>query len=82
MKITVTDRDAMRPLAVFRKLALILRELHPKEFEWRWDEVKRMVGVEEFRLLWETGADEAAFMGLFDKGPRDFEAARRAVQLY
>ncbi|MDP3541644.1 MAG: DUF1343 domain-containing protein [Elusimicrobiota bacterium] len=82
VKITVTDRDAMRPLVVFRHLALALRELHPNEFEWRWDEVKRMVGVDEFRLLWETGAGDEAFMSLFDKGPRDFESDRRAVLLY
>lgn len=82
VKIAVVDRDAMRPLTVFRKLSLALRELHPKEFEWRWDEVKRMVGNEEYRLLWETGADEAAFIGLFDKGPRDFEGPRKAVLLY
>ena len=82
VKITVTDRDAMRPLAVFRHLALGLRELHPKEFEWRWDEVKRMVGVDEFRLLWETGAGDEAFSALFDKGPKDFEPSRRAVLLY
>ncbi|MBI4060734.1 MAG: DUF1343 domain-containing protein [Elusimicrobia bacterium] len=82
VKITVTDRDAMRPLAVFRHLALALREHNPKEFEWRWDEVRRMVGVDEFRLLWETGAGDEAFLALFDKGPRDFEAARRSVLLY
>jgi uncharacterized protein YbbC (DUF1343 family) len=82
VKITVTDRDAMRPLAVFRHLALALREFNSKEFEWRWDEVKRMVGVDEFRLLWETGAGDEAFIGLFDKGPRDFEASRRSVLLY
>lgn len=82
VRITVTDRDAMRPLAVFRHLALALRDLHPNEFEWRWDEVKRMVGVDEFRLLWETGAGDEAFLSLFDKGPRDFESDRRAILLY
>ncbi len=82
VKITVTDRDAMRPLAVFRRLALALREYNPKEFEWRWDEAKRMVGTEEFRLMWETGAGDDAFIGLFDKGPRDFEASRNSVLLY
>ncbi len=82
VKITVTDRDSMRPLAVFRHLALALREFNPKEFEWRWDEVKRMVGVDEFRLLWETGAGDEAFIALFDKGPRDFEASRRPILLY
>ena len=78
----MTDRGAMRPLAVFRHLALALREFNAKEFEWRWDEVKRMVGVDKFRLLWETGAGNEAFLALFDKGPRDFEAARRPILLY
>lgn len=82
VRITVTDRDAMRPLAVFRRLALALRDVNPKEFEWRWDEVKRMVGVDEFRLMWDSGAGDEAFIGLFDKGPRDFETSRRAVLLY
>jgi len=35
-----------------------------------------MVGVDEFRLLWETGAGDAAFIALFDKGPMDFDASR------
>lgn len=82
VRITVTDRDALRPLSVFRHLALALREVNPKEFEWRWDEAKRMVGVDEFRLLWETGAGDEAFISLFDKGPRDFAAERRSVLLY
>lgn len=82
VKITLTDRDAMRPLTVFLRLALALRDLHPQEFEWRWDEVKRMVGVDEFRLLWEMGAGGEAFTALFDRGARDFEAARRPILLY
>ncbi|OGS01230.1 MAG: hypothetical protein A2V88_02945 [Elusimicrobia bacterium RBG_16_66_12] len=82
VRITVTDRDAMRPLAVFRHIALALRELHPDNFAWRWDEAKRMVGTDEFRRLWESGAGDEAFLGLFDKGPRDFEIARRGVLLY
>ena len=82
VRITVTDRDAMRPTSVFLHLALALREVHPKEFEWRWDEVKRMVGVDEFRLLWETGAGADAFLSLFDKGPRDFDSKRLPILLY
>lgn len=82
VRITVTNRDAMRPLGVFRHLALAIRALHPDEFEWRWDEAKRMVGVDEFRHLWQTGAPEADFITLFDKGPRDFESTRRPILLY
>lgn len=82
VRITVTDRDSMRPLAVFRHIALALREMHPDNFVWRWDEAKRMVGVEEFRRLWESGAGDAAFLDLFDKGARDFETSRQGVLLY
>lgn len=82
VRITVTDRRVMRPLAVFRHLALALREVHPKEFHFRWDETKRMVGVDEFRRLWETGAGMEAFIALFEQGPRDFEKTRREVLLY
>lgn len=82
LRMTITDRDALRPLAVMRKIALALRELHPTEFVWRWDEAKRMVGTEEFRRLWETGAEDDAFLALFDKGPADFAAARTEVLLY
>ncbi|MEK7388900.1 MAG: DUF1343 domain-containing protein [Elusimicrobiota bacterium] len=82
IKIRVTDRDTMRPLVLFRHLALALRELHPDEFKWRWDEAKRMVGVSDFRMLWETGASDESFLALFDQGPRDFENARRSFLLY
>lgn len=82
VRITVTDRDTMRPLAVFRHIALALRELHPDQFVWRWDEARRMVGVLEFRRLWETNARDAAFLDLFDKGARDFEASRLPFLLY
>ncbi|OGS37348.1 MAG: hypothetical protein A2506_13255 [Elusimicrobia bacterium RIFOXYD12_FULL_66_9] len=82
VRMTVTDRDVMRPLAVFRHIALALRDIHPDNFAWRWDEAKRMVGVEEFRRLWESGAGDAAFLNLFDKGPRDFASSRKGVLLY
>ena len=82
VRITVTDRSVMRPLAVFRHLALALREVHPKEFAFRWDETKRMVGDDEFRRLWDTGAGMDAFVALFDKGPQDFEKVRREILLY
>ncbi|MBI3288510.1 MAG: DUF1343 domain-containing protein, partial [Elusimicrobia bacterium] len=75
VKIAVTDRDMMRPMAVFRHLALALRETNPAEFQWQWDGAKRMVGTGDFRLLWETAAGDEAFLNYFDKGPREFESA-------
>lgn len=82
IRIRVTDRTVMRPLNVFLHLALALREVHPDKMHFRWDETKRMVGNDEFRRLWETGAGMDAFRALFDKGPQDFEKLRREVLLY
>ena len=33
--ITITDRDTLRPLAVFRHIDQVLYELHRQEFQWR-----------------------------------------------
>jgi uncharacterized protein YbbC (DUF1343 family) len=82
VRLTVTNRDVMRPLAVFRHIALALRELHPDHFIWQWDGAERMIGVSEFRRLWESGAGDESFLNLFDKGPRDFETDRLDVLLY
>lgn len=82
IRIKVTDRTVLRPLTLFLHLALALREVHPREFAFRWDETKRMTGVEEFRRLWDTGAGMGDFTALFDKGPQDFEPVRREVLLY
>jgi uncharacterized protein YbbC (DUF1343 family) len=82
VKIVVLDRNVMRPLAVFRALALAIRDTNHKDFEWRWDEVKRMVGVEEFRHLWETNALDASVKKIFDQGPVEFEKQRQQVLLY
>jgi uncharacterized protein YbbC (DUF1343 family) len=82
VRMKVTDRSVLRSTTVFLHLALALRDIHPQEFKFRWDETKRMTGVEEFRRLWETGEGMDAFRALFDKGPAEFEKKRRSVLLY
>ncbi len=84
VEMTITDRDALRPLAVFRKLDAHLRKDYPKEFAYRWAETKRMVGTEEFhRLVDAGGPDEAEHIQeLFDRGADAFRKQRQPFLLY
>jgi uncharacterized protein YbbC (DUF1343 family) len=82
VRMTVTDRDRLRPLAVFRKLEEALRRDYPSDFAWRWDEAKRMVGTAEFQRLIEHGADAQLIQHLFNRQPEDFEKARKPFLLY
>ena len=78
----MTDRKLLRPLAVFLAVNDALLSIHPRDFKWRWDEVKRMVGTEEFRRIIEAGADPGKLKRLFDSGPESFTKTREPYLLY
>jgi uncharacterized protein YbbC (DUF1343 family) len=82
--ITVTDRESLRPLAVFRKLDAHLRARYPDQLKYRWDEVKRMVGTDEFHRLIETGGPDEAehIQALFDRQADSFRKTRQPFLLY
>ena len=79
---TITDRDHLRPVAVFRKLEYAIRRAYPKDFIWRFDEAKRMVGTAEFQRQLERGADPLLIQQLFDQGPTIFGKSRQTYLLY
>ncbi len=76
----ITSRKEFDPLKTFLALALALRDIHPKDFAFRWDETRRMVGTSRFRKLYERGAGFREFQRLFDA--RSFAEARKAFLLY
>ena len=78
----ITDRDTLRPLAVFRKIDAVLRKRYPQQFRYRWDETKRMVGTEEFHRLVEAGGDPELIEALFDRGADKFRQTRKPFLLY
>ena len=83
IRIKITDRKKIRPLAVFAWLATAVRDSHPKkDFEVKWDGMQRMTGADEFRRLFESGADAKSLISWLDDGPRRFAPAREAVLLY
>jgi uncharacterized protein YbbC (DUF1343 family) len=82
LRINVLDRGRLKPTAVFLALNSILRELHPRDFQWRWDEAKKMTGTEEFRRIYEGDGDPARFKALFEGGAEGFLKSRRPFLLY
>ena len=82
IRIRVTDRAKLRPLALFAHLLAAIRDLHPKQFEVRWDEERRMIGTDALKALYEKRAGPGAMIELFDAGPKEFDPIRHAFLLY
>ncbi|MBI5211043.1 MAG: DUF1343 domain-containing protein [Elusimicrobia bacterium] len=81
IRMTITDREKLRPLEVFAHLAAALRDLNP-EFTWKWEEARRMVGTDSFRQLYESSATAKGFIRLFNAGEKDFRKTHRLIRLY
>ncbi len=82
VRMRITDRDKLRPLDVFLKLNEVLMRRYPDQLQWRWDEVKREVGTDEFHRIIERGGDPLQLKALFDSGPEQFEKTRMPYLLY
>ena len=82
VKMTITDRDRLRPLSVFLKLQESIRRAHPKEFVFQWNGLHHMTGTTEFQRLLESGADPLQERQLFEQGPELFEKTRKPFLLY
>jgi uncharacterized protein YbbC (DUF1343 family) len=80
--ITITDRDTLRPLAVFRHIDQVLYELHREDYQWKWEEVRKMTGSSEFQRIYEHDHDPIKIMELFNLGAEQFEKSRRKYLLY
>ena len=82
LRIVVTDRDAARPLRMFARLVVALRDRHPNDFELRWDSSRKLIGRKMFKELYDRGADAAAIERLFDQDAAEFEKTREPFLLY
>jgi uncharacterized protein YbbC (DUF1343 family) len=55
IKLTVTDRNALRPVAVGAQLLRAIYERHKAEWQWRTQHVDRLAGSERLRRAVEAG---------------------------
>ena len=80
--ITITDRDTLRPLAVFRHIDQVLYEFHREDFQWKWEEARKMTGSTEFQRIYEHDHDLIKIMELFNRAAENFEKSRQNYLLY
>ena len=82
LRIVATDREAVRPLRVFARLVVALRDRHPNDFDLNWNASRKLIGLKEFKGLYDRGADAAEFERLFDSDAAEFEKTRAPYLLY
>lgn len=82
IRMKITRREVLKPFAVFLHLAAALRERHPEQIQWRWDETKRMTGTESFRKHYEGGVSAEEMTRVYERSPAEFERIRKPFLLY
>jgi uncharacterized protein YbbC (DUF1343 family) len=82
IRIEVTDRSVMRPLAVFVHLAAALRDTQKERFEVRGPAMSRLTGSRSFTELFEKGGKPEELLPLFDADAARFLTERAPFLLY
>lgn len=81
VRITVTDREAFRPLRLFAHLVETLRDTQ-KDFDLTWPRSRHLIASDEFKRLYDAGAPASAFIQLFETESERFAQERRPYLLY
>jgi uncharacterized protein YbbC (DUF1343 family) len=82
VRIKVVDLELVRPVDLFVQLSCLLRELCPKNFLPRWDEVARVTGSQDFQHLYEANKPASEILDVFHKSAAQFEKDRQPALLY
>jgi uncharacterized protein YbbC (DUF1343 family) len=82
VRIEVTDPALIRPVDIFVQVACLLRELSPKDFELRWDEIARVTGSKDFSELYQANKSAAEILDVFHKSADQFVKDRQPYLLY
>jgi uncharacterized protein YbbC (DUF1343 family) len=80
--IHITHPAVLRPADIFVRIACILRELYPNEFQLRWDEVARVVGERDFEKMYKNNQPAQDIINVFHKKADKFAAGRDKFLLY
>jgi len=82
IKIKVLDPKSVRPIDLFVQIACAVRELWPKDFQPRWDEVARVTGSSDFEHLYIQNKPAADILAVFHKSADQFAKDRQPYLLY
>ncbi len=82
VRIGVTDTKAVRPVDLFVQVSCLFRELWPKDFQPRWEEVARVTGSQDFEHLYIENKPAAEILAVFHKSADEFVKTRQPYLLY
>ena len=82
LRVKLKDRNKAEPLALFAHLVTALRDLHPEDFDLKWDATRKLVMDENFKQLYDRGGGAEDFIELFRRQARSFKVAREPYLLY
>ncbi len=82
LRLIITNRRVMRPVNVFLVLNQSLMRREPKDFQWRWPELKETMGTDKFRAMLARGDSLSRIKALFDAQDAWFRKIRRPYLLY
>ena len=59
IKVRVTDRNAVRPVALGIRMLRTIYARHPKDFQWRTPQIDRLAGTDKLRTAVEQNGVDA-----------------------
>ena len=75
LEVSVTDRNAVRPVAIGIRMLRVIYARHPKDFQWRVPQIDRLAGTDKLRAAVEQNGVDALI------AQWDADAARFAQQV-
>jgi uncharacterized protein YbbC (DUF1343 family) len=82
IQLTITDRNAVRPVAVALHLMRAMYKRHVRDWEWRVSAFDRLAGSARFRAAIEREGGIEALIPILDRESAEFERATSADRLY
>ncbi len=82
IRVTVTDRNAVRPVAVALHLMRAMYQGHAKDWEWRTGSIDRLAGSDRLRAAIEREGGIEALLPILDRESAEFERASAPDRLY
>jgi len=82
IQVTITDRNAVRPVAVALHLMRAMYKRHAKDWEWRTSAIDRLAGSDRLRAAIEREGGIEALIPILDRESAEFERATAPDRLY
>lgn len=82
IRLRLSDADRAPTTELFPIIAFAIRDLQPREFVLRWEEIPRVTGTRRFEQFYRAGKPVAAYLEAMRKSAATFESERAPFLLY